>query len=82
VDVRALYDPEKQRTPEQIVDHFVGLLVSAPLTADQRAGLVAFMKKPVEGAGPISLSMAPPDRDEKIKGLIHLIMSTPNYQLC
>jgi Protein of unknown function (DUF1800) len=76
VDVRALYDPEKQRTPEQIVDHFAGLLVSAPLTAGQRAELVAFLKKPAESAG------TPPDRDDQIKGLIHLIMSTPNYQLC
>jgi len=76
VDVHALYDPEKQRTPEQIVDHFVALLVSAPLTANQRAELVVFMKKPAEGTGPA------PDADEQVKGLIHLIMSTPNYQLC
>jgi hypothetical protein len=70
VNVRALYDPEKQRTPEQLVDHFARLLLIAPLSADQRAELVAYVKQPAD------------DPEARIKGLLHLIMSTPNYQLC
>jgi uncharacterized protein (DUF1800 family) len=69
VDLGALYDPEKQRTPEAIVDHFAALLLAAPLGSEQRGELVEYLRSPAE------------EREAQVKGLLHLIMSTPNYQL-
>jgi len=70
VDVRALVPPEMRRSPEQIVDELAGRLLAVPLADDQRAELVAYMKKPAD------------DPEAQVRGLIHLIMSSPNYQLC
>ena len=61
---------ESRRKPEEIVDALVRRLLTVPLSADQRADLVAYMKKPAD------------DAEAQVKGLIHLIMSSPNYQLC
>jgi uncharacterized protein (DUF1800 family) len=70
VDVTALYDPQKQRTPEAMVDHFSGLLLAAPLEASARARLVEHLKTSSD------------DPETRLRSLIHLLMSTPNYQLC
>jgi hypothetical protein len=70
LDVAALYDPAKQRTPEQIVAHFSDLLLAAPLDPARRDELVTHLKS------------AGGDPEAQMRGLIHLLMSTPNYQLC
>lgn len=70
VNVAALYDPAKARSPEQIVDHFGALLLAAPLDAACRAELVAHFRT------------SDGDAETRVRRLIHLLMSTPNYQLC
>jgi uncharacterized protein (DUF1800 family) len=70
VKLSALYDPAKQRTPEEIVDHLAGRLLAVPLDPAGRAGLVEHLKS--SGGDP----------ETRIRGLIYLLMSTPNYQLC
>jgi hypothetical protein len=70
VDVRSLVPPERAQDPKAVVEGLARRLLSAPLSAAQREDLIAYMKKP---AG---------DTETQIKGLIHLLMSTPNYQLC
>jgi uncharacterized protein (DUF1800 family) len=70
VDVKALVPMDMRRNPEQIVDQLAERLLAVPLAADQRADLVSYMKKPAD------------DPLAQVRGLIHLIMSSPNYQLC
>jgi uncharacterized protein (DUF1800 family) len=70
IDVKALVPLEARRKPEQIVDELARRLLAAPLAADQRAELIAHMKQPAD------------DPEAQVRSLIHLMMSTPNYQLC
>ena len=60
-------------TPEAIADHYLGLLVDGDVPPEVRASLVAYLN---DGA-PFSLAA---NGDAKIRGLVHLIMSTPVYQ--
>jgi uncharacterized protein (DUF1800 family) len=70
VDVAALYDPAIAGTPEAVVDHLARILLAAPLREALRAELVAHLKSSSE------------EPEARVRGLIHLLMSTPNYQLC
>ena len=60
-------------TPEAITDHFLGLLVDGDVPPEVRASLVAYLN---DGA---AFSLAA-NGDAKIRGIVHLIMSTPVYQ--
>lgn len=70
VDVKLLYDAEKQRTPEERVAHFLGTLLPASTDAATRARLVRLHK---EATG---------TDDQKVRALLAAIMQMPEYQLC
>ncbi len=62
-------------TFEEMVDYFTRLLLSTPVSAQTRQALIDYMNTPL-GTGN-SLDVL----DTKVRGLIHLIMCTPAYQL-
>jgi uncharacterized protein (DUF1800 family) len=70
VDIRTLCRPDDLKSPGRLVDRLADCLLSTPLSAAQRAELVAAAEKPAT------------DDEARVKHLIHLIMSTPNYQVC
>jgi uncharacterized protein (DUF1800 family) len=70
VDVMALCRPEDFKSSRRLVDRLADCLLSSPLSTPQRAELVAAAGKPAA------------DDEARIKHLVHLIMSTPNYQVC
>lgn len=70
-------------TADQVVDYFISLLVQAPLATAVRQGLIDYMKKADNGTiGTFSLAT---DRGtgnsyKKVRGLIHLLLTRPEYQ--
>jgi uncharacterized protein (DUF1800 family) len=70
VDVISLVRPDDLKSPGRLVDRLADCLLSAPLSAVQRAELTSAAAKPAA------------DDEARVKNLVHLIMSTPNYQVC
>jgi uncharacterized protein (DUF1800 family) len=70
LEVSGLVPPEVRRDPQKTVDMLARHLLSVPIAADQRTELIAYLKQPADNP------------DAQLKGLIHLMMSSPNYQLC
>src|SRR5918998_2146790 len=60
-------------TPDAVADYYLRLLVDGDVPPEVRASLVAYLD---EGA-PFDLATT---GDAKVRGLVHLIMSTPVYQ--
>ena len=60
-------------TTDQLVDHYLGLLVDADATAEARQALIDYLN----GAA-LDDSAA---IDVKARGLMHLAMAVPTYQL-
>lgn len=58
-------------TPADIVDHFLNIFIEADTAPDYRAGLLKY-------AGTF---MSAQDADGKIRGIVRLIMSSPDYQM-
>jgi hypothetical protein len=69
VDLLTLCPPEALKSPARLVDHLANRFLSTPLASAQRAELIA--------AGQPAA-----DDEARVKRLVHLIMSTPNYQVC
>jgi hypothetical protein len=70
VDVTAICSPEDLKSPSRLVDRLAGQLLSAPLSPAQRAELITAAGQPAS------------DDETRVKQIVHLIMSTPNYQVC
>lgn len=64
----------------QIVDYFLDLLVDGDVPASTRQRLVEYVSTDLDGK---KMSMMGDDRtlDAKLRGLVHLIMTLPTYQL-
>lgn len=71
VDVARLAPAELRQNPERLVDALIVRLFSAPLPARQRSAFLDFLRQ----------KPAPPD-DATVRSLLHLMMSTPHFQLC
>ncbi len=69
------------RTAEQIINHFAGLLHDDQLGDDVRQRLLDYMNK---GQNPKVKQFVfdPPSVNSKVRGIIHLMMAMPEYQLC
>jgi uncharacterized protein (DUF1800 family) len=80
-DVESLCDKDKLLTAEQCVDHFWSLLVQHPPTPTARQTLVKYLTTGADG-GTVMYSPKQPYIVDKLKGLVHMIMSSPDYQLC
>lgn len=80
IDVAAILGRRGLSSPAAIVDFFAGLMVDGDLTAAQRQTLLDYMVKQDNGsAGTFTLN----DQtiNKKVRGLIHLVATTPQYQL-
>jgi hypothetical protein len=71
VDPAALARREFLEKPEELVGFYVDLLVQGDITAEARTQLIAHITEKPEG----------PERDERVREMIHAIMTTPEYQL-
>ena len=67
-------------TAEQLVDHFVALLLDGAITAAQRDALLAYLRRDDKGQT-TTFALDPKTLDSKVRGLVHLIAAMPEYQL-
>ncbi len=64
----------------KLVDYFLDLLVDADVPASTRAKLVSYVSSDLSGK-PVSNIPDEKTLDAKLRGLVHLIMTLPTYQL-
>jgi hypothetical protein len=69
----------KLRTAQAIVDHYLGILVGGEVPIAVRELLYDFMNRVDTGYEPFRLTTA--KLNEKVRGLVHLILSLPEYQI-
>ena len=67
------------KTTEQAVDYYIRRLVAVPLSPEVRASLIKFLNTQLGNTA--DLEAARSFAEEPLRLLIHLIMSTPEYQL-
>jgi hypothetical protein len=68
-----------QATAEQVVDYFISLLVQTPLSGAGRQALIDYLKRSDNGTiGNFVLDTT--TKDKKVRGLIHLLLSSPEAQ--
>jgi len=63
------------------VDHYIRDFLGRPVSPDLREQFLAFAETDASG-GKKSFSLTDSNFDERVRGLVHLIMSSPDYQLC
>jgi Protein of unknown function (DUF1800) len=66
------------RTTTEVVDYFLARFLRVPLAAEDRQGLIDFLTKEL---GNDQIQSAETYVEEPLRLLVHLIMSTPEYQL-
>lgn len=71
----------KLATGTDIVDHYIREFIGRPVPHELRQQFVAFAETDAAG-GRKSFSLNDSNFDERARGLVHLIMSSPDYQLC
>jgi hypothetical protein len=87
IEPERVFEGVTPTTPRQIVDLAVGHLLDGVLSEPTRQALVAYVETPdpqrMKELGGKSPSITSDTRtmDEKLRGLIHLILSTPDFQL-
>ena len=67
-------------TAEQVVDHLAMLLLDGRLQPKFRQDLIKYMAVG-EGEKAVAFKLADERPNDKVRGLLHLMMSTPEYQL-
>jgi uncharacterized protein (DUF1800 family) len=75
-DVAAQVQARNVTTPDGLVDYYVGLLVDGDVTPEARQALIDYLN----ASGPMSLGDAA-TLDLKARGLVHLALAAPTYQL-
>lgn len=65
---------------DETVDYFASLLVDGDIDENTRTVLKQYMGTTSDGK-PVDVSADPKTMDEKLRGLVHLIMTLPSYQL-
>ena len=78
LDLREMVKASGAKTSDEAVDYLIRRLLRAPLESDDRQQLVAFLTKQ---AGGDKLDYENADLEKTLRALVHLIMSTPEYQL-
>jgi uncharacterized protein (DUF1800 family) len=76
VDVPGQIQAHNIGSPDALVDYFLGLFVDADVTAEARQALIDYLNAPA----PLSLNDGGA-LDLKARGLVHLALATPTYQL-
>lgn len=68
-------------TGADVVDHYIREFLGRPISPALRDQFLAFAETDAAG-GKKSFSLNDTNFDERVRGLVHLIMSSPDYQLC
>jgi len=71
----------KLNDPKAVVDFYLRDFLHRSVEPEFHRQLVAFLETDAAG-GRKSFSFDDPTFDERVRGLVHLIMSSPDYQLC
>lgn len=71
----------KLATGADVVDHYIREFLGRPVSPALRDQFLAFAETDAAG-GRKSFSLTDTNFDERVRGLVHLIMSSPDYQLC
>lgn len=79
-DLGALLPGARSVSPAEAVEFLVDLLLQGDVSGADRAALLAYLGER-DGAGAASLAPGTRVADEKIRGLAHLVVATPYYQL-
>lgn len=83
--IRAQFNPGREillhglKSPEQIVDHYLKILVDGRVEPSVRDSLVRFMNYNDSGYVPFTLTTG--TVNVKVRGLVHLILALPEYQV-
>jgi hypothetical protein len=80
VDPKLLLDQTDAKTPAQLVDYFLKLLGLYDVDKDTKSSLQEYLQKNDNGSSG-SFNLNDQTIDKKVRGLIHLILSLPDYQL-
>ena len=75
-DPTPLLSAQKLESPEDIVDFYAGHLLAVRLSADKRQALVDFLT-----GDDARTRRRAPSKAARVRAMIHLMMSTPEYQL-
>lgn len=80
-DVDALLGDGSFNKAKKVVDHFVDLLGPLPLTKKQKKPLKDYVLTDDAGVKQTEFTLDATTKDKKVRGLIHLITTLPEYQL-
>ena len=81
-----VFDPAKLlaskniTTAEQLVEYIAGLMLDGNLTTERRNALLNYLRLNDQGK-PGTFTLDAKTIDAKVRGLIHLVSATPEYQL-
>jgi hypothetical protein len=78
LDLAGMVKARGLKTTAEAVDYFAKRFLSVPLPASSQAGLVAFLNKEL---GTASLRVAETYMEDGLRMMLHLMLSSPEYQL-
>jgi uncharacterized protein (DUF1800 family) len=79
-DLDAWLKKHDLKTPDDIIDHFTRLYLDGKISPEAKAKLVQYVKNdPSKNPKPFALT--PDTVNTKIRGILHIIMSMPEFQL-
>ena len=74
-------DDKRLFSTADIADYYARQFLQRPISKELRAQLQGYIEIDAAG-GSRSMTLEDSNFDERIKGFVHLIMSSPDYQLC
>ena len=78
IDLKAIVIGAGLKNTEQVVDYFLGRFLSVPIAAEQRAWLIDLLNREL---GTSQIAGTDSYMEDSLRLLLHLILSTPEYQL-
>ena len=81
VDVDALLGGQTFTKANKLVDHFLDLMGPLPLTKKQKKPLKNYLLTNDNGVKQTTFTLDTVTKDKKVRGLIHLIMTLPEYHM-
>ena len=79
--LKALGADRNMMNTADVVDYYVRQFLQRPIPRELNQKFVDFLETDASG-GHRSFSLQDSNFDERVRGLVHLIMSSPDYQLC
>jgi uncharacterized protein (DUF1800 family) len=80
IDVSGIIQRQNLRTADQVVDYFTKLLLPSPPSDQSRTTLLNYLVAGDNGQ-PVPFVLNRTTIDKKVRGLIHMIMTMPEFQL-